>query len=222
VSAPLLIKSFVSVVLEEPHKVHYYYGRLLEEYNRNQSSELFSDADYPGIYFASHLLAAKTKDLLFKDVELQNWSYHISLMIKKLIAPELKKGSGFSDRKFLEMLARIEEKFMPAFELAVRTLRAQNIHGNQNRVPPVTSRLMSELFKSTDAAALLTVKTAPAKLKDGSFVGQVISIHPNLKTVEVKYGPYLIEALLKAGTSLKAGERIAFRIAKGIATIASG
>lgn len=30
VSAPSLIKSFVSVALEEPHKVHYYYGTLLK------------------------------------------------------------------------------------------------------------------------------------------------------------------------------------------------
>jgi hypothetical protein len=42
VSAPSLIKSFVSVALEEPHKVHYYYGTLLLEYNKNRSSELFS------------------------------------------------------------------------------------------------------------------------------------------------------------------------------------
>ena len=34
VSAPSLIKSFVSVALEEPHKVHYYYGTLPEEVAR--------------------------------------------------------------------------------------------------------------------------------------------------------------------------------------------
>ena len=31
VSVPNVMKSFVSVVMEEPHKVHYYYGRLLVE-----------------------------------------------------------------------------------------------------------------------------------------------------------------------------------------------
>lgn len=31
VSAPLLIKSFISIALEEPHKVHFYYGQLLKD-----------------------------------------------------------------------------------------------------------------------------------------------------------------------------------------------
>lgn len=54
VSAPLLIKSFVSVVIEEPHKVHFYYGQILQDYNKD-GTLVFDEKHHPGLYFISHI-----------------------------------------------------------------------------------------------------------------------------------------------------------------------
>lgn len=96
VSAPSLIKSFVSTVLEEPHKVHYYYGTLLSEYNKNRASELFADGDYPGLYFAAHHITVRTRQASFRNSRLKDWGFHLALLIRRVVAPELRKGAALT------------------------------------------------------------------------------------------------------------------------------
>lgn len=145
VTAPALIKSFVSVVLEQPHKIHYYYGTLLEEYNRDKFSELFSDSDYPGLYFAAHHLASKVKLAIANNLAMKEWIFHISLLVKKIIAPLLSKSSNLNDKKFLETLKKIDDDFMSAFDTAVDIISSLNLPIKNNRSPEITILILQKL-----------------------------------------------------------------------------
>lgn len=196
VSAPSLIKCFVSVVMEEPHKVHYYYGRLLEEYNRENSSEIFAEGDYPGLYFASNLIVSKTRAAIGKQPRLNKWLFQLGMLIKKQIAPELNKGVALRDQKFLQLLGRIEDGFSDAFVRAVQILKQAKLPDAQNRSPEATSALLEGL-------KLLAPKSGPAsplanasrfKLTDGRYVGTVKDVLLKDRSAVVEYGPFVVSA----------------------------
>ena len=219
VSAPLLKKSFVSVVLEEPHKVHYYYGRLLSEYNRNQTSELFSDDDYPGLYFAAHHIASKTRNSLSKKRHLNEWAYHLALMIKKKVAPELSKGKALTDKKFLEVLNRIDEQFDEAYKDAVKVLEALKLQENQNRVPNVTAQIIKQqnerahrpIIKQPTATGKAIPEVAPT-LGDGFYIGVVENLDVGRGIATLRYGPYAVDVKFHSDITpkIKIGERVSF------------
>jgi len=226
VSAPALIKSFVSVVVEEPHKVHYYYGRLLIEYNKNRSSELFAETDYPGLYFAAHHITAKTRNIASRDRYLSQWGFHIALLIKKQLAPELKKGTALTDKKFLEMMKRIDDGFRSAYSSASKIVWDYNFHTNQNRFHEATSDLVNEQARRTPKATTRTpsplVTPLPdLTLTDGNYVGQIEEIDVAARRIRVKYGPYVIEGLPASNDALAqiAGSRVPFSIKNNVATI---
>ena len=226
VSAPALIKSFVSVVAEEPHKVHYYYGRLLIEYNKNRSSELFSENDYPGIYFAAHHIAAKTRNLACKDRYLSQWGFHIAFLIKKILAPELKKGTALSDKRFLEVMKRIDDGFDSAYSSAAKLVWDAHLIPNQNRLHEITTDLVNELGRRAPKAPIRPpIQSTPSRpdveLRDGNYIGQIEAVDFNSKRITVKYGPYVIEGVGSSNETLALipGTRVPFSIHKNRATI---
>lgn len=223
VSAPLLIKSFISVVMEEPHKVHYYYGRLLQEYNKDQSSELFAEADYPGMYFAAHHIAAKVKAKAGKERWVTNWIYHIALLVKKELAPELQKGTKIPDKKFLGILAKIDAGFDRAYENARMLVAGAKLGSNDNRVPEVTTKLKTEFQRQVAAAHKIDGNrendpvNSQLTLKDGLYVGVVASIDKSAH-MKVNYGPYAIQVTILRGLDVpELGQRVSFSVEKGIA-----
>jgi hypothetical protein len=228
VSAPSLIKSFVSVALEEPHKVHYYYGTLLQEYNRNRSSELFSDEDYPGLYFAAHHIASRTRALTVRDRALAEWSFHLALLIKKQITPELRKGTALTDKRFLEVMKKIDQGFDQAYARAVIVLKGLNLTTNQNRIPEVTKRLLEELGRShastgeRRAASASPPATARPELTDGNYLGRVESTDEHTNQIKVKYGPYTIVggATDADAMALGVGARVMFIVRREVVTVA--
>ncbi|MCC4590177.1 AIPR family protein [Xanthomonas campestris pv. cannae] len=222
VSAPLLIKSFISVVLEEPHKVHYYYGRLLQEYNKDRSSELFAEADYPGMYFAAHHISAKVKTKAGKDKRIVNWIYHIALLVKKDLAPELKRGSPIPDKMFLNVLSTIDAGFNNAYNRARDTILNAKLTSNDNRVPEITKKLISSFAgRSGPPRAKKTESSPPAlnhTLTNGNYVGIVTAIDQN-SLIIISYGPYTIHAPLPSESPApKLGQRISFSVSEGVAT----
>jgi hypothetical protein len=145
VTAPALIKSFVSLALEEPHKIHYYYGRLLEEYNRDKYSELFSDSDYPGLYFAAHHIVSKVKGAISKDSPMKEWVFHLALLVKRQVAPAISKNSTLNDKRFLETLERIDKDFPQALQVAVKIISELSLAVKKNRAPDVTQLILDRL-----------------------------------------------------------------------------
>lgn len=230
VSAPSLIKSFVSVALEEPHKVHYYYGTLLLEYNRNRSSELFSEDDYPGLYFASHHICSRTRAISMRDRDLNEWSFHLALLVKKQIAPELKKGVALSDKKFLEIMKRIDENFDEAFRVSATMLKKFKYPNKQNRIPEVTNNLVGELGRRVATAPKPKVKVTPqttsvvaSSIRDGNYVGIIQSIDTANRRICVKYGPYSVEGDAEDADALGAslGSRVPFVVKKDVVTVSA-
>jgi hypothetical protein len=216
VSAPSLIKCFVSVVMEEPHKVHYYYGRLLEEYNRKNTSEIFAESDYPGLYFASNLIVAKVRSAIGRQAQLGSWVFQLGMLIKKQIAPELRKGVALRDQKFLQLLGRIEDGFSEAFVRAVEVLKRTDLSNEQNRFPEASKLLL-------DALRLLTPKTGQPspmanasrfKLADGRYIGVVTTLESKLRTASIEYGPFVVNACceLLPSDALRTGVRVKFSV----------
>lgn len=230
VSAPSLIKSFVSVALEEPHKVHYYYGTLLLEYNRNRSSELFSDDDYPGLYFAAHHICSRTRMIAAKNRELGEWSFHLALLVKKQIAPELKKGVKLTDKRFLEIMKRIDESFDEAFHASATVLKKFKYPNKQNRIPEITNKLVGELggamnvaTKAKEKVVPLATPAVPSSVNDGNYVGIIQGIDTENRQICVKYGPYSVKGDAENEDALAAsiGSRVPFVVKKGVVTISA-
>ncbi len=226
VSAPSLIKSFVSTILEEPHKVHYYYGTLLSEYNQNQSSELFSDDDYPGLYFAAHHITFRTRALVARNPQLREWSFHLALLVKRMLAPELKKGMALNDKKFLEILKRIDDHLDDAVKTASRILQSLHLEAKQNRSSSTTQSLVKNLAinASQKTTALDSQKPeSELKLADGRYVGTLAQIDIDKKVATVKYGPFSVNGKLVDTQVLKlgVGERVFFAVTNGCIEISA-
>ncbi|MHC1481737.1 AIPR family protein [Frateuria aurantia] len=225
VSAPLLIKSFVSLALEEPHKVHYYYGSLLREYTRDGGvSRLFDDNESPGLYFAVHHIVALTRRRAATPLE-RTWAYHLAFLVKREIAPQLKQGNKISDKNFIQLLASIDHKFDNAYKRAIQALNALNPTKDENRTPAVTRKLIDKhqwiLNKvSHDVASTQSVEEASvaASLPNGHYIGLVQKVESG--TLTIKYGPFIISIPSKTEMLTPTlGTRVQFVINDGNATI---
>ena len=228
ISAPSLIKSFVSTVLEEPHKVHYYYGTLLSEYNRNRSSELFSEEDYPGLYFAAHHVTFRARQAAAKDSYLKDWGFHIALLVKRLLVPELKKGIALTDSRFLGLLKRVDDNFDAAFALVAQFLRDAKLYPNENRLAHVTQQLADDFGKAAARSQFAgkSGQKPPAtdfRLADGRYVAALQRVDPQKKRAVVQYGPFQVEGT--AGDdevlTLPIGTRVAFVATGGNIVVSS-
>ncbi|TXE57248.1 hypothetical protein FOT57_09525 [Serratia ureilytica] len=220
-SAPTLIKSFVSTVLEEPHKVHYYYGTLLTEYNQKKSSELFSEDDYPGLYFAAHHITFKVKGYANKDRKLKEWSYHLALLVKRAIAPELCRGMSIIDKKFLQLMDRIDNNIEQAFKSAAIFLTSKRLNVKENRNPETTDRIVTEFMRYLALNPIAKNNSRDEaksdNLKNGKYIGTVDKIDHGRRKVTIQYGPFKLdgEAENDDVLNLKRNDRITFKIAQG-------
>ncbi|MEQ7536224.1 AIPR family protein [Xanthomonas campestris] len=225
VSAPLLIKSFVSLALEEPHKVHYYYGSLLRQYTRDGGvSRLFDDNESPGLYFAVHHIVALARQRAVTPLE-RSWAYHLAFLVKREIAPQLKQGNKISDKNFMQLLASIDRNFDQAYARSIQILKALNPTKDENRTPAVTSKLASahqrdlhSVPHSPNSVQSLKDAQIVTSLPNGSYVGVLQKIDSNLLTI--KYGPFSIS--LEESPKMPApmlGARVPFTIRNGVGSI---
>lgn len=171
VSAPLLIKSFVSVVIEEPHKVHFYYGQILRDYNNEKNTLLFEENHHPGLYFISHLIAVRSREFAVRH-KLGLWSYHIALLIKKRIGIKLNISDKLTDAKVLEMISKIEKGFPSAANDVISLVSDTKFNKNDVMLPEVTKSLLdqySKRFLQTNSASPVVETANLIKLKNGSY-----------------------------------------------------
>ncbi len=225
VSAPLLIKSFVSLALEEPHKVHYYYGSLLREYTRDGGvSRLFDDNESPGLYFAVHHIVALTRRRAATPLE-RTWAYHLAFLVKREISPRLTQGNKISDKSFMQLLAAIDEKFDKAYQRAIQALKKLNPDKDENRTPAVTKKLADTHQKILNMVPHRTpsthsAKDAPVKvsLPNGNYIGLLQGVDSGVLTI--KYGPFIIVIPEKSGMpAATLGARVHFAIRDGNASV---
>ncbi|QWV94648.1 AIPR family protein [Geomonas oryzisoli] len=226
ISAPQLIKCFISVAMEEPHKVHYYYGNLLQEYNQNETSEIFSETDYPGLYFVCGHIISELKIRFSRDQQMKNWIFHLGLLIKKQIAPWIKKTGIQKDSKFLESLSTLETGFDRACINAVKVIKSLRLDRNQNRNPEITKLLIRKLHEAQQEASRQAqpqeAAPSPAKarviaLLDGDYIGivEAVNCSGGQKLIDLKYGPFIMQlngAGLHTLTESAKGKAARFRI----------
>lgn len=146
VSAPLLIKSFVSVALEQPHKVHFYYGQILRDYNSESTTLVFDEGHHPGLYFVSHLIAARSKEIAVKN-KIARLSYHLALLIKKTLGISLNTSDKLTDATVIKLLAKIDAEFNAASAQALLLIKDVDFGINDHMIPEKTESLLNELQK---------------------------------------------------------------------------
>lgn len=200
VSAPLLIKSFVSVVLEQPHKVHFYYGQILRDYNSESTTLVFDEDHHPGLYFASHVIAAKCKDVATRK-KCSRLSYHLALLVKKELGISLNTHDKISDSTILKLLEKINSDFDEAAKKALAHLASVNFDINDHMIPEKTTAILDvfkerkqQAFRAGASGTTTEKKQPPAtpttnapKLTDGSYRVKELSLLSD--AVLFKYGP---------------------------------
>ncbi|WP_426779355.1 hypothetical protein, partial [Pseudomonas aeruginosa] len=143
VSAPLLIKSFISIALEEPHKVHFYYGQLLKDYNNEASNLLFSESHHPALYFVSHLIFSKSKEYCARR-RISKWSYHIALLVKKLLHIDLSPEKKTTDDHVKDMITKINNGFDREIQTAEAIITSFGFGSNDHMDPRHTSAILEK------------------------------------------------------------------------------
>ncbi|RYD85974.1 MAG: hypothetical protein EOP84_00635 [Verrucomicrobiaceae bacterium] len=228
VSAPQLIKSFVSVVLEQPHKVHFYYGQILRDYNSESTTLVFDEGHHPGLYFASHVIVAKCKDVATKN-KCSRLSYHLALLVKKELGINLNTKDKVSDDSILRLLEKINSNFEAAASKALLSLAEINFDINDHMIPEKTTALL-EVFKERKQQAFRTgaagadaqqkpspvaAAVGPLKLPDGNYRVKDLSLLSD--TVIFRYGPnkYTLPHTVKISMEVPA-ESAQVEIYKGI------
>ncbi|WP_223485459.1 AIPR family protein [Stenotrophomonas indicatrix] len=144
VSAPILIKSFVSVALEEPHKVHFYYGQILKDYNSGTTTLVFDDSHHPGLYFVSHVIASRAKELASKK-GISSLSCHLALLVKKIIGININVSHKYTDDTILGLLDKVGREFTSASRTALAILGKVKFEVNDHMIPEKTDELMNAL-----------------------------------------------------------------------------
>lgn len=93
VTIPAQIQSFVSIILEEPQKIHFYYGKLLKDYSEGNESSLFNEIHDPYPYFMSSRLAYLTNERIRRGSgEYAKWRFHLATMTRMLVGGPFNKN----------------------------------------------------------------------------------------------------------------------------------
>ncbi|MFM2058338.1 MAG: hypothetical protein RLY71_2723 [Pseudomonadota bacterium] len=182
VSAPLLIKSFVSVTLEEPHKVHFYYGQILRDYNSESTTLVFDETHHPGLYFVSHVIVAKCKDVAIKN-KTGRLAYHLALLVKKALGINLNIKDKLLDSAILKLLEKINTEFDAAANEALLALDEVEFGINDHMIPEKTTALV-EVFKKRKQQAYRAKAVSAATEKNGGDPAPVVN---SLKLADGNY-----------------------------------
>lgn len=186
VSAPSLIKSFVSVIIEEPHKVHFYYGQILQDYNNEKTTLVFDENHHPGLYFISQIIVSKAKEVAVRN-KLSVWHFHIALLIKKILKINLNVSDKYNDNSVLDIVNKIEKGISSAANDAIQIVKSVSLNSNDKMYSEKTDMLI-RLYKEKylNKSYMLDNSTSPS-LKDGTYVVKELKLNKN--NINFKYGP---------------------------------
>lgn len=225
VSIPSQIKSFVSVFLEEPQKIHFYYGKLLEDYSSGDESVLFSETHAPHTYFLSSRLTFMVNQRLRKgDKEHGKWKHHLAAMVRMLILGPFQK-SRLSDanfcRKYCDNLGEMLQNFDEYFDIAIRILEdcisTRSQHSPNIRDLPQNGIIASKLI--SECRDVFSKKNRPNSASfiteqfDGTFVGQISHLIPAQNSGFIEYGHRKFFFKFK-DTALLARQKVRFKVKK--------
>jgi hypothetical protein len=201
ISIPAQIKAFVSVFLEEPQKIHFYYGQLLQDYSEGNESALFSETHDPYPYYVSSRLVSLIDKRLRRNLnQYIKWRYHLALMVRMLAAGPFNL-SRLSDpvycKKYCEAVLRSLNDFGSLFEDCKRHLDAAldaRRDSQSQRDLPQSGVLAKSLLESCRtqyfAGNSNTAKRSAIEAGnfDGTFVGVISQLVPEKKFGFIEYG----------------------------------
>jgi hypothetical protein len=226
ISIPSQIKSFVSVMLEEPQKIHFYYGQLLQDYSSGNESTLFSDTHDPYPYYvASFLVSHVDRALKQKSGEFARWRYHIAVMVRMLLAGPFNK-TRLNDpaycKRYCEAVVGSLKDFKKFFDVAFSLLNREmeleskkSSNRDLNQHGPLAKRLITECRDRylSDNKRSDSHSVVDAGSFDNTYVGKVGQIVAEKKFGFIEYGQrrffFSLESL-----NFPMGAKVRFRVRK--------
>lgn len=226
ISIPNQIKSFVSVFLEEPHKIHFYYGQLLENYSAGDESTLFSETHDPFPYYIASRLAYLVNNRQKNKAGEKRWRYHLSAMIK-LLAGGPFNTNRLSDpvfcKKYCNSVAdKIHSSFDQLFDTANQILTTHISSARKanrsERDLPQDSQLAKSLLEECRMMYFQSNKKAepkqnPTENFNGIFLGTIDQIVAEKRFGYIKYGERSFFFKLDR-SNLSLGQRVRFKVKK--------
>ncbi len=202
ISIPNQIKSFVSVFLEEPESIHFYYGDLLKNYSSGDESVLFSEGHDAYPYYVASLLNFRVLEKLRqrKSIE-KKWRYHLSTMVRMLISGPFnrnKLNDTIHCKRYCESVINNLPKFDSYYSFALDTLNAQltsnkkitrhdrDLNQDRNFVQTLLSICRNEFFKASGKSDSLP--TTAIENSNGVFIGYIKKIVAEKNFGFIEYG----------------------------------
>ncbi len=224
ITIPYQIKAFVSVFLEEPQKIHFYYGQLLADYNSGDESVLFSETHAPHPYLLSSRLIFRISDRLKKTAkDCGKWKYHLSAMVRMLMVGPFSKNR-LSDvnycRKYCEnltlKLTNFDRYFDSAAGILFKTISNVNSKSRSIRDLPQDGKLAESLISECRTIYLNSNHQrleASGEEFDHTFIGKISNIISGQNLGIIEYGQKRFFFPNK-DTSLTTGQKVRFRVHK--------
>lgn len=223
ITIPVQIKSFVSVFLEEPDQIHYYYGKLLEDYSKGDSPSLFNEGHdiYP--YFIGSWLVFKLNDTLKhpSSIAMKRWRFHLAMMVRILLAGPFSKNR-LTDakycKKYCDNLLKVLDdntSFVAASKQAISILK--------NNIQLSSHKKEEFLIKSGDFSkdlSLSCIKLFQQDSKqdfsntpkfDGFYVGKIKVVVKERKFGFIQYGERQFFFRL-GGSHFAIGQNVRFKL----------
>jgi AIPR protein len=226
VSIPSQIKSFVSVFLEEPQKIHFYYGQLLNDYSSGNESALFAESHDPFPYYAASRLVFLVNERLRQRARPQlKWKYHLAAMIRMLSGGPF-NVNRLSDsahcKRYCESLQASSADFGTHFDTAVgllaEALNARAARRNFRDLPQdadMAKELLSDCRKDYLQRNMARSKVAKSEIEkfDGTYVGSIAQIVKEKQFGFIIYGQRRFYFALANGHH-SPGSKVRFRLRK--------
>lgn len=223
VTVPNQIKAFVSIVLGEPHKIHYYYGQLLNSYSAGKSRRLFADNHALFPYYFSSWLSMTLKPHLEVSGIPGAWRYHVLLIVRCLVGGQFDL-SRLTDSRYCEKYCRaviddlgdrnsVEAKITAAWVLIRKCAGGEEPEYNLTRSEHFSDQLTKAALSGTSAS---NRRQPEIEVDSGSqFIGTVQTLVMDRGFGYVAYGQRRFQFDRKDAGKLAAGDvgrRVRFRM----------
>lgn len=226
ISIPSQIKSFLSVFLDEPHKIHFYYGQLLSDYSSGNESSLFSETHDPYPYYSASYLVYLISEKIKRNNSIPvKWKYHIATIIRMLATGPF-NSKRLSDpiycKRYCEALRDAEKQFNHYFKTAIALLNnaLKTREGKRNsRDLPQDSDLTAELLDEARKIYFDRNKSTDKRFDvdegnfDGTFVGSVCQLVPEKRFGFIEYGQRQFFFTFEA-TRYSQSQKVRFKVRK--------
>lgn len=201
ITIPNQIKSFVSIFLEEPHQIHFYYGKLLEDYSTGENSVLFNEGHDTHPYYLSSWLAFLLNDALRKPGKsrIKRWRYHLAMMVRTLLGGPFSKGrlsdSNYCNRYCAQILKLLEDKNTLSKALS----QAESILDAAIKKKGISERNLTQNEEFSKSLVLDCIKATTSSVQgnkgildtpkfDGFYAGKIKTVVPEKKFGFIQYG----------------------------------